>query len=102
MEFMKTQRISSLRTVCLKVLLFGLKLSFAALIPALCSSTPLRAQDTTPHAPTITVSARLVVLDVVVTGPNGKPVDGLTQEDFRTNCNQSALSSRHPRILSPL
>jgi VWFA-related protein len=35
------------------------------------------------HAPTLTVSSRLVVLDVVVTGKDGKPVDGLTRDDFR-------------------
>lgn len=48
---------------------------------------PVLAQDTVgtqaPHAPTITVNARLVVLDVVVTGKDGKPVDGLTQKDFQ-------------------
>jgi len=48
---------------------------------------PLPAQDAAgtqaPHAPTITVNARLVVLDVVVTGKDGKPVDGLTQKDFQ-------------------
>jgi VWFA-related protein len=35
------------------------------------------------HAPVVTVNARLVVLDVVVTGKDGKPVDGLTEKDFQ-------------------
>lgn len=46
-------------------------------------ATPLLAQDATTHAPTITVNARLVVLDVVVTGKDGKPIGGLTQKDFK-------------------
>ena len=33
--------------------------------------------------PTITVNARLVVLDVVVTDQAGRPVDGLTAKDFQ-------------------
>jgi VWFA-related protein len=35
-----------------------------------------------PHVPSITVNARLVVLDVVVTDKDGNPVDGLTRKDF--------------------
>ncbi len=72
-----------MRKACLRILFFTVKSSFAALVLAVCSSVSLPAQDATPHAPTITVISRLVVLDVVVTGPNGKPVDGLTQNDFR-------------------
>ena len=50
-------------------------------------SVPSVAQNTDEtqalHVPTITVNARLVVLDVVVTGKDGKPVDGLTRKDFQ-------------------
>jgi len=53
-------------------------------------AVPVRAQDDgaapsaqVPHVPNITVNARLVVLDVVVTGKDGKPVDGLTSKDFQ-------------------
>ena len=50
-------------------------------------ASPLLAQASgeaqVSHAPTITVNARLVVLDVVVTGKDGKPVDGLTRKDFQ-------------------
>jgi len=42
------------------------------------------AQDqAAANPPAITVNARLVVLDVVVTGPNGKPVDDLSEKDFQ-------------------
>ena len=44
---------------------------------------PLKgAQAADPDHPTISVTARLVVLDIVVTDPQGKPVPGLTQDDF--------------------
>ncbi|SEG72996.1 VWFA-related domain-containing protein [Bryocella elongata] len=48
-------------------------------------SITARAQDDAqvPHAPTLTVTSRLVVLDVVATGKDGKPVEGLTRADFR-------------------
>jgi len=45
--------------------------------------TPLHAQDDAPHAPTLTVNTRLVVLDLVVRDKNGKPVTDLTANDFR-------------------
>ncbi len=35
-----------------------------------------------PHTSTLTVNARLVVLDVVVTDKAGNPVEGLTRDDF--------------------
>jgi len=38
--------------------------------------------DAGPKAATLSVNARLVVLDVVVTDANGKPVEGLTAKDF--------------------
>jgi VWFA-related protein len=37
----------------------------------------------TAQVPLITVTARLVVLDVVATGKDGKPVEGLTAKDFQ-------------------
>jgi len=45
--------------------------------------TPLHAQDDAPHTATLTVTARLVVLDLVVRDKNGKPVTDLTAKDFR-------------------
>lgn len=41
------------------------------------------AQAQTYQPATLTVNARLVVLDVVVTDQAGKPVDGLTEKDFQ-------------------
>jgi VWFA-related protein len=35
------------------------------------------------HAPSLTVTTRLVVLDVVAADANGKPVPGLTEKDFQ-------------------
>ena len=54
------------------------RLSAAFLAAALGTWLPVAAQ-----APAITVNARLVVLDVVVTGPDGRPVNNLTADDFR-------------------
>ncbi len=36
-----------------------------------------------PHTPSVTINARLVVLDIVVTDSAGKPIDGLTTKDFQ-------------------
>ena len=44
---------------------------------------PLHAQNDQPHTPTLTVNARLVVLDIVVRDKNNKPVTDLTKDDFR-------------------
>jgi len=55
-----------------------LPLLFAAL-----GLAPLHAQDDQPHTATLTVNARLVVLDVVVRDKTGKPVTDLTKDDFR-------------------
>jgi VWFA-related protein len=70
-------------------LLRVMKISIAArslLVPTLsfCIASAL-AQDapTLPHAPTITVNSRLVVLDVVVMGKDGRPIDGLTRDEVR-------------------
>jgi len=38
--------------------------------------------ESTPHTATLTVNARLVVLDVVVTDKAGNPVEGLKRDDF--------------------
>jgi VWFA-related protein len=47
-------------------------------------SLPLNAQSAPDSTPTVLkVDTRLVVLDVVVTGKIGKPVDGLTAKDFQ-------------------
>jgi VWFA-related protein len=51
---------------------------YSVFAPAL----PLLAQTPSQSAP-ITVNARLVVLDVVITGKDGKPVEGLTAKDFQ-------------------
>lgn len=56
--------------------------SVALLLSAFGASAGIFAQDVPPAA-TLTVNARLVVLDVVVTGKDGKPVDGLTDKDFQ-------------------
>ena len=58
-----------------------------ARIPALLAQATSPPQGTgsapvTPH-PSLTLNARLVVLDVVVTDNTGKPVDGLTEKDFQ-------------------
>ena len=68
-----------------KALLVGVFFSFAAALthaqdPA--EDTAGEGNTQVPHAATITVNARLVVLDIVVTGKDGKPVDGLTRKDF--------------------
>jgi len=56
---------------------------FLPLLFATLSLAPLHAQDDQPHTATLTVNARLVVLDVVVRDKNGKPVTDLTKDDFR-------------------
>jgi len=62
------------------------RLSLALVLCSLASfSVAARAQDepAVPHAPTLTVTSRLVVLDAVVTGKDGRPIEGLTSADFR-------------------
>jgi VWFA-related protein len=41
------------------------------------------AQSQSPPGSTLTVNARLVVIDVVVTDQAGQPIDGLTEKDFQ-------------------
>jgi hypothetical protein len=63
----------------------------AAMVLLLCLPASAQAPSQTPEArsaPTerpyvLTVNARLVVLDVVVTDKAGKSVDGLTAKDFQ-------------------
>jgi VWFA-related protein len=64
-----------------------LKAHVAALSAAIIFfSQAVRAQDSSPdqlpHTATLTVNARLVVLDVVVTDKAGNPVTDLKREDF--------------------
>jgi VWFA-related protein len=57
------------------------------------------AQDAASQAPTLHVNARLVVLDVVVTDKQGKPVEGLKREDFNVledNVPQTVRSFEPP------
>lgn len=51
----------------------------AGVAPAQNPNDPLQI----PHTPSLTVNARLVVLDVFVADKNGKFVDDLTDKDFR-------------------
>jgi len=53
--------------------------------PSAAAPAPLRdaAPATSPKGPALSVTVRLVVLDVVVTDAAGKPVDGLTAGDFQ-------------------
>ncbi|MGD0957493.1 MAG: hypothetical protein ABR953_11800 [Candidatus Acidiferrales bacterium] len=44
---------------------------------------PPAAQPAPASAPTIQTQTRLITVDVVVTGSHGKPIRGLTQEDFQ-------------------
>jgi VWFA-related protein len=50
---------------------------------ALLLSVACRAQGAPPGSSVIHVDSRLVVLDVVVTGKDGKPVPGLVKSDFQ-------------------
>lgn len=60
--------------------------AFALALVAISSSLlPAQSggQVSSQSAATLTVNARLVVLDIVVTGKDGKPVDDLTEKDFQ-------------------
>jgi VWFA-related protein len=54
----------------------------ATLFFSFCSNAQEPEDSQAPHRSTLTVNARLVVLDVVVTDKAGNPVDGLRREDF--------------------
>lgn len=69
---------SSFMTAKTRALRISLPFLFAMLALA-----PLHAQDNQPHTATLTVNARLVVLDVVVRDKDNKPVTDLTAKDFR-------------------
>jgi VWFA-related protein len=46
------------------------------------NANPARSQNVAAQAPTLSLTTRLVVLDVVVTDKSGRTVPGLTQNDF--------------------
>jgi VWFA-related protein len=52
-------------------------------MPLLKLAAQSRQQSPAQSSATLTVNARLVVLDVVVTGKDGKPVNDLTEKDFQ-------------------
>ena len=59
--------------------------NFIAALWIAVSSLAAGAQTKSPPPDSLTVNARLVVLDVVVTDPSGKPVEGLTAKDFEVD-----------------
>ena len=74
--------------VALVFLLGGLTLSFSA---------PLRSQSAPPdenQGRVFKANARIVVLDVVVTGKNHRPLTGLHQQDFKV------LEDGHPQTIN--
>jgi VWFA-related protein len=62
------------------ITLLVVSIASLALPSALCAQTP---NGTSGSSATLRVNARLVVLDVVVTDKEGKPVDGLGVKDFQ-------------------
>jgi VWFA-related protein len=79
----------------------SLRLNFAvALLGAIAVPAAGTAQTSAPALDTLTVNARLVVLDVVVTDQAGKPVDGLTAKDFQV-FEDGKLQQRIRSIESP-
>jgi VWFA-related protein len=70
----RLQPIGALLSMMLRVRVAGIGCAFAMMAGVL----PLKAQTAT-----ITVNTRLVVLDVSATDKDGKPVSGLTRDDFQ-------------------
>ena len=68
----------------------------ASLFSALALALPLAtsAQTATPPAPTLHVSSKLVILDVVVADPHGTPIKGLKQSDF------AVLEGKSPQTIA--
>jgi hypothetical protein len=62
---------------------FVISLTLMCPLPAIAQETRLvSTQDADLYQPSLTVTSRLVVLDVVVTNTKGEVVQGLTQKDF--------------------
>jgi len=81
--FQASRRLSLLMTKVRLPLTRVAQYIFIALIFVLPGATFLHAQDNEPHTATLTVNARLVVLDLVVRDKDGKPVTDLGAKDFR-------------------
>jgi VWFA-related protein len=69
-------------------------LAFAQAASALQNAAPAASPAAQSGAPVFRAQARTVVVDVVVTGPNGKPVTGLTKNDF------SVLENKKPQTVA--
>ncbi len=57
-------------------------LILSCILLARVSTVPLLAQTSTASAPSLTLCARTVIVDVVVTDNHQKPITGLAQQDF--------------------